>query len=84
MAPIIAAVQFTDQQVVTAIIALYGMAVAVATTIVRYLREEIVRLNRKIEVLEHSQAALNAESRQMAKAALEALEGMEKRMERKA
>lgn len=84
MAPIIAAVQFTDQQVVTAIIALYGMAVAVATTIVKYLREEIVRLNRKIEVLEHSQTALNAESRQMAKAALEALEALDRRSNGKA
>ncbi len=73
---VLAAISISDTQVITAAIALYGIAVALLGSIIRYLKDEIARLNTKIEEMEKVMQQLNAESRDLAKAALIALDNI--------
>lgn len=76
MSPLLATINISDAQVIAAAVALYGVAVALLGSIIRYLRDEIERLNEKIEDLEQALHQLNLESRDLAKAALKALENI--------
>lgn len=73
---IIAVISISDAQVIAAAIALYGVAVALLGSIIRYLKDEIIRLNTKIEEMEKVMQQLNAESRELARAALIALDNI--------